>query len=152
DRRTGKEVWRAPGIREAGNTPLLVPLWGGKDELVVAIPPQVLGFDPPPRGPLWTCGSDIARDIAPRPVGHEGTVWSIGGRSGVAAVAVRAGGRGDVTGTHRLWKGLKGSNVSSPVVHDGHLYWMHDSLGIAYCAAADTGKVVYEERVPRAGQ
>ena len=37
-------------------------------------------------------------------------------------------------------------------MHDGHLYWMHDSLGIAYCAAADTGKVVYEERVPRAGQ
>jgi outer membrane protein assembly factor BamB len=42
--------------------------------------------------------------------------------------------------------------VSSPVVHDGHLYWMHDSLGIAFCAEAMTGKVVYEERVPRADQ
>ena len=42
--------------------------------------------------------------------------------------------------------------MSSPVFHDGHLYWMHDNLGIAYCAEAKTGKIVYEERLARAGQ
>jgi outer membrane protein assembly factor BamB len=42
--------------------------------------------------------------------------------------------------------------VSSPVFHDGHLYFMNDNSGTAFCLEAATGKVVYEERVPRAGQ
>jgi hypothetical protein len=29
---------------------------------------------------------------------------------------------------------------------------MNDNLGIAYCAEAETGKIIYEERVGRAGQ
>ena len=70
----------------------------------------------------------------------------------MAALAVRTGGKGDVTKTHRLWTSKKGSNVSSPVYHDGHVYWMNDASGTAFCAKAATGEVVYEERVERAGQ
>src|SRR5690606_18341082 len=58
----------------------------------------------------------------------------------------------DVTETHRLWTSNKGSNVSSPVVHEGNLYWMHDNLGIAFCAKGETGEVLYEKRLDRAGQ
>ena len=47
---------------------------------------------------------------------------------------------------------MKGSNVTSPVYHDGHLYFMNDNREIAYCLSAETGEVVYEERVNRAGQ
>ena len=65
---------------------------------------------------------------------------------------MKAGGSGDVTATHRLWTSNKGSNVSSPVVFKGYLYWTHEQQGIAYCAKAETGKIVYEERLPRAGQ
>ena len=70
----------------------------------------------------------------------------------LAALAVRAGGRGNVTQSHRLWTGRKGSNVSSPIAHAGRLYWMHENLGIACCADAKTGRIVYEERVAGAGQ
>jgi hypothetical protein len=42
--------------------------------------------------------------------------------------------------------------VTSPVLHDGHLYWMHDGQGTAYCAEAKTGKIVYERQIDRAGQ
>jgi outer membrane protein assembly factor BamB len=152
DKKTGRERWRAPSIREAWNTPVLVPLQEGKHELVVAMPRKVVGFNPATGEELWSCGNDISWYIVPSVVAEEGVVWSIGGRSGVAAVAVRAGGRGDVTQTHRLWTSQKGSNVSSPIIHAGHLYWMHDSLGIAYCAEAKSGKIVYEERVAQAGQ
>jgi len=152
DKRTGKKVWRAGGIREAWNTPVLVPLEGGVHELVVAMPQKVLGFDPVTGRQLWDCGNEITWYIAPSVVAHDGVIWSIGGRSGVAAVAVRAGGRGDITATHRLWTSEKGSNVSSPIVHEGHLYWMNDSRGIAFCAEAMTGRIVYEEQIERAGQ
>ena len=85
-------------------------------------------------------------------VHQDGIVWCLGGRSGTASVVVKAGGRGNVTETHKLWSTNKGSNVTSPVIHEGHLYWMHENIGMAYCADAKTGKLVYEERINRAGQ
>lgn len=151
DKKTGKEKWRAKGINEAWNTPLLMTLKGGKQELIVGMPRKVVGLNPATGEELWSCGNDISWYIVPSIVAQDDVIWSIGGRSGVAAVALRAGGRGDVTKTHRLWTSQKGSNVASPIIHDGHLYWMHDGLGIAYCAEAMTGKIVYEERIPRAG-
>jgi outer membrane protein assembly factor BamB len=89
--------------------------------------------------------------MAPSLVADRGEVYSVGGRPG-GGLAVRAGGRGDVTDTHRLWTVGKGSNVTSPIIHNGYLYWMHDNMGIAFCADAATGEILYEERVPRGNQ
>jgi outer membrane protein assembly factor BamB len=83
-------------------------------------------------------------------VAHQGVVYAIGG--GHTSLAVRAGGRDDVTKTHTVWRLGKGSNVSSPVYHDGHLYWASDSGGVVYCQEAATGKIVYEQQLdPRSG-
>lgn len=152
DRRTGEVRWRADGIKEAWNTPLIVKPRDGGDELVIAMLGEVRAFDPRSGEQLWTCGTDIKWYMVPSAIAADGIVYVVGGRSGVAALAVRAGGRGDVTQTHRLWTSNKGSNVTSPVYQDGHLFWMHENLGIAYCADAATGKLVYEERIHRAGQ
>jgi outer membrane protein assembly factor BamB len=149
DKRTGKEKWRARGINESWNTPIVVELPAGRKELAVAILGKVLGFDPATGEQLWSCDTDIRWYMVPGLVARDGVVYCIGGRSG-GSLAVRAGGRGDVTRTHRLWTGRKGSNVPSPVLHRGHLYWVHEAQGIAYCAEAATGKLVYEERLPRA--
>jgi hypothetical protein len=119
----------------------------GKAEIVMAMAGKVVGIDPGSGKVVWTCNSDIGWYMVPTPVGHDGVVFCLGGRSGVASLAVRAGGRGDVTASHRIWKSTKGSNVASPIYHAGHLYWMHDSQGIAYCADAKTGEIVYDERI-----
>lgn len=150
NKKSGKEVWRARGIKESWNTPILVRA-GDKSELVVAIMGKILGFDPKSGRQLWSCATEIGWYMVPSLVAADGVVYAIGGRTG-GALAVRAGGRGDVTRTHRVWTGKKGSNVSSPIVHDGHLYWMHENLGIAYCAEINTGRIVYEERIGGAGQ
>lgn len=154
DKQSGKRVWQAEGVKEAWNTPLLVPVGGGRTELVVAVPRKVIGFDPASGKQLWTCSTDITWYMVPSMVCHEGVVFCIGGRSGQAgALAIRAGGRGDVTGTHRLWRTGKWSNVSSPVYHDGHLYFAQEQRGVACCLDAKTGKVIYEEPLePRSGQ
>ena len=152
DRETGREKWRAEGIREAWNTPVVVTAESGQQELVVATQGKVLAFDPASGEPLWSCQTDIGWYMVPSVVAADGVVYCLGGRSGVTGLAVRAGGRGDVTKTHRLWTSQKGSNVSSPVILDGHLYWMHDQLGIAYCARAASGEIVFEQRLQRAGQ
>lgn len=152
DTKTGKERWRVRGIKESWNTPIIVKNKAGTAELVIAVIGKILAFNPDSGESLWNCDTDIKWYMAPSMVADDGVIYALGGRSGVVALAVRSGGKGDVTKTHRLWTSTKGSNVSSPIVHDGHLYWMNDNLGIAYCAEAGTGKIIYEERVARAGQ
>jgi len=151
NRATGVVVWRTGGIKESWNTPIVVRPRGGNPELVVAIMGKILGFDPATGKELWSCKTDIGWYMVPSLVVEGDVIYCIGGRSG-GALAVRAGGRGDVTGTHRLWTGNKGSNVSSPIVHKGHLYWMHENQGLVFCAEAKTGKIVYQQRVDRADQ
>ncbi len=152
DKNTGKEVWRAGGIKESWNTPVIVKTPEGESELVVAIFGKVLGLDPAKGTQLWSCETKIPWYMVPSPVAGDGIVYCIGGRGGGGSLAIKAGGRGDVSETHRLWLGKKGSNVSSPVLHEGYLYWASDSLPIVSCTNASTGEVLYEERLPRADQ
>jgi outer membrane protein assembly factor BamB len=112
----------------------------------------VLAFNPDTGDELWTCETDIGWYMVPSVVAEKGIVYCLGGRSGTAGLAVRAGGSGDVTDDRRLWTSQKGSNVTSPVLFNGHLYWAHEQQGIAFCAKGETGEVVYEQRLPRAGQ
>ncbi len=151
DKSTGQEVWRARGIKESWNTPAIVTTPGGRNELVVAVFGKVLGFDPRDGQQLWSCDTGISWYMVPSIVADRNVVYCIGGRSG-GALAVKMGGQGDVTDSHRIWVGKKGSNVSSPILHNEYLYWAHEALGIIYCAEAATGQIVYEERLPRADQ
>jgi hypothetical protein len=151
DKKSGKEIWRAKGLRESWNTPILVKVDANRHELVVAIFGKILGFNPKTGEQLWSCATDIGWYMVPSLVVHEGVVYCIGGRSG-GGLAVKVGGKGDVTSSHRLWTIKSGSNVSSPVFHDGHLYWANDNTGVAFCAEAKTGKIVYEEKLERAEQ
>jgi outer membrane protein assembly factor BamB len=144
DRKTGKEVWRTPGINSAWNTPVLVKLPSGGVELVISVQDRLLGLDPDTGKELWRA-EGIHRYVCPSVVAHDGVVYAIGG--GHTSLAVRAGGRGDVTKTHTLWRKSKGSNVSSPVYHEGHLYWAADNGGFVYCQDAKTGEFVYQQRL-----
>jgi outer membrane protein assembly factor BamB len=153
DRKTGREVWRAPGIKESWHAPAVVTAPDGRTEIVVAVMRRVLAFDPDKGDPLWRCDTGINWYMCPTPVAQDGVVYVIGGRTPNGSLAIRAGGRGDVTASHKLWSLNKGSNVPSPILHDGHLYFAHENLGIAYCVNAKTGELVYEERLePSPGQ
>jgi len=151
DKSTGAERWRAAGIREAWNTPLLMAVDGGATELIVPIFGEVLGVDPHTGKRLWSCNTGIKWYMVPSVIARDGIIYCIGGRSS-DSLAILAGGRGDVTETHLLWSCNRGANVPSPILYQGHLYWIHDNLGIAYCVEAATGEIVYEERLLNAGR
>jgi outer membrane protein assembly factor BamB len=145
DRDSGKEVWRAGGMRESWNTPHLVELEGGKKELVVSVQRHLLAFDPRSGKELWR-SRGIDDYVCPSIVSHAGIVYAVGGRQS-RCLAVRAGGRGDVSDTHVLWDARAGANVSSPVIHEGHLYGVSDRTQTAYCVRLEDGEVVYSTRV-----
>lgn len=148
--RTGKGVWRADGIKEAYNTPHFVDLPGGQTELVLAIRDWIFGFDPATGKRLWNCEVPNKHNNNPSAVAHNGVIYCIVSGPARSALAVRAGGRGDVTNSHLLWRAKRGSNVSSPVYHDGHIYFTDDVTGTFYCLNAKTGEVAYEERLTSA--
>jgi outer membrane protein assembly factor BamB len=150
DKATGREVWRAGDLKESWNTPLLVDLPDGKTELVVAIARKILGFEPETGEELWECEGHRWY-IVPSLIADNGVVYCLSGKGVEAIKAVRAGGRGDVSNTHVLWTVKKGTNVPSAVCYKGHIYFAHETKGIAYCLNAETGDVVYEENVPRIG-
>ncbi len=147
DKMTGAEVWRTKGISSSWNTPALVP-GKSRTELVVSIANQVLSVSPETGKEFWRA-EGVHRYVCPSVVYHDDMVFVLGG--GSTSLAVRAGGNGDVTKSHGLWRLNKGSNVSSPVYYRGHLYWTRDG-GTVCCQNAETGKMVYEERFrPSAG-
>ncbi|MHB1035220.1 MAG: outer membrane protein assembly factor BamB family protein [Pirellulales bacterium] len=143
-KKDGSEVWRTKGIRQSWSTPALAKTAAGKDELVVSSQGKILGLDPATGRELWTCDG-IQDYVCPSVVVDKDVAYVMGGRKN-AAVAVRVGGSGDVTKTHRLWEAKAGSNVPSMVVSGGYLYWVNDQ-GLAHCLKADSGEIVYKERI-----
>ncbi len=141
----GSEVWRQSGITKSWNTPVIYKALNGKSELAITIQGKILAFNPDKGTPLWNCDG-IDDYICPSIVVQDGILYAIGGRRS-KTVAIRSGGSGDVTESHRVWELVKGSNVSSPVYHDGHLYWASEKRGIVYCANAKTGELRYEQRL-----
>jgi len=153
DRKTGQEVWRANIGPESWHAPVFVTAPDGTTEVVAAKNGGVVAFNPDNGESLWNAKTGIPWYMCPTPVVQDGIVYVIGGRTPNGALAIRAGGRGDITTSHIVWKLNKGSNVPSPILHDGHLYFAHENLGIFYCVNAKTGELVYEERLePSPGQ
>lgn len=145
DKLTGKEVWRQKAGGE-WSSPLLVPV-GGAIELVVATRRGPwIGLDPATGKQLWNCA---AKEYCGTPVTHDGVVYAIGGDS---RAAIRAGGRGDVIRTHKLWDTSGGTWIPSPAYHNAHLYWPAQDGGLVFCADARTGNLVYRERLPKCGR
>ena len=139
DKTNGKEKWRVENIRSSWCTPVLVDVKGKGTELVVNESGAVIGFDPTDGKELWRV-TGFRGYVCPSVVSYDGIVYAVRGE----ALAIRAGGRGDVTDSHVLWRVRGRSVVSSPVYHDGLLYW-----GGAYCVDAKTGEEVYRGRLSK---
>lgn len=145
DRKTGKKAWEAGPINRAWTSPSLIETKVGSTELILNHIDEIVGYDPQTGERLWWC-EGIHDYVVPVPITHEGIAYCLGGRSN-RAIAVRSGGRGDVTKTHKLWEVTTGANVTSPVYHNGHIYWASDKA-VQCCLNAEDGEVVYRERLP----
>ena len=67
-------------------------------------------------------------------------------------IAVKPGGRGDVTESHLAWEHNRGiPEIPSPLYHAGRVYMVR-SGGILTAVHADTGKALYSERLNASGQ
>ena len=97
----------------------------------------------------WFASTGISGNVSPSVVAADGVIYASGGFPKLAATAVRAGGKGDVTQSNILWTTQNASYVPSPVVSDGRFYVATDQ-GFALCLDAKDGKLIFKERLPGA--
>jgi outer membrane protein assembly factor BamB len=128
------------------STPIIVPA-DGRDELIIAFPARIVAYDPKSGEQLWV-SKGLGGTIYTTPVYSEGTIVAIsGGMGGGSAVALHAGGSGDVTDTHRVWRLERtDSQMGSGVVHEGYLYTVSQD-GIAACLNLQSGEEVWKKRL-----
>jgi outer membrane protein assembly factor BamB/rhodanese-related sulfurtransferase len=146
DARTGKQVWRTPRKAFVGwGTPVAVRV-GARDELIVSSQSTVTAYDPDTGRELWVCEGN-SFEVIPTPVVGNGLVFASSGRVG-PTLAIRPGGRGNVTHTHLVWTSPKGSPfVPSPLVFGNQLYMVNDMASIVTSFEAATGKVLWQGRL-----
>lgn len=135
-------------LRGAWSTPILIEV-DGHTELVATLPRRVSAFDPATGERLWTCGGGAPLAYA-SPMEADGVVVALGGYGG-ASLAVRAGGRGDVTQTHRIWhKPTDGSWLGTGVIDDGAVY-VCNMGGVLHCLDLQTGEELWKDRADGGG-
>lgn len=148
DKKTGKAVWKIDGVHRTWTTPTIGYTEDGQPELIINQTNFVRGFDPLTGEELWRCKA-IEDYIVSVPVCVNGICYLNGGKQ-KRALAIKLGGRGDVTETHKLWQVPLGANVSSPVYHKGRIFVVNDG-GVLQCIDAETGGLIKKQRVKTKG-
>ncbi len=155
DVKTGRELWRARGPGTPANdsygtwsTPLVTEV-GGKPQLLVALRDYFAALDLQEGTELWRCGGMGPQAKASPIVG--GGIAVMSGDFRGAEIAVRLGGTGDVTDTHRLWRERPPrSRIASGIIRNGHIYGAQAN-GLMDCISLETGDVVWAGRQRGAG-
>ena len=151
DNKTGKTLWKVErpttAIRESPDsytTPALLR-YGQTIEVVVSGGDCVTGHDPATGKELWRAGglnpdNNPFYRIVASPVITGNIIYA---PSRVRPLlALRSGGRGDITRSHLLWSFQNGPDVPTPVT-DGKYFYVVNDKGIMWCLDATTGKEIY---------
>jgi outer membrane protein assembly factor BamB len=147
DKRTGKERWkvdRGKG-RSSYSTPLVVET-PGRAEVVVNSSERIDAYDAKTGAFLWHAG-EANRFPIPSPVVHEGVIYASRGYRSGPYLAIRAGGRGDVSASHVAWHVPTGAPYVSSILHYQGLVYMATDNGILTIADASDGSKVWQGRV-----
>jgi outer membrane protein assembly factor BamB len=159
DTATGKEVWRnerpTDALKEspdAYTTPMLLAV-NGQEQIVVSGGDYITGHDPQTGKELWRAAglnpdkSPVYRTVN-SPVVADGMIYA--GTRQKPVLAIRAGGKGDVTTSNLAWKweAPGGPDVPTPVTDGKYFYMVADNPARLTCLDAKSGERIYgPERV-----
>lgn len=145
--RTGKDRWKADrgDGRTSHSTPLVVNGPKGP-EVFINSSERIDVYDPGTGELLWFAGGARQTPI-PSAVSHDGRIYLSRGYRNSDYMAIRPGGRGDVTTTHVEWQVPSGASYVPSIVHYEGLLYMTNEVGVVTCADARTGERVWRHRL-----
>lgn len=146
NKKTGEQVWKqeADGLEGMWGTPALVTRSDGEAELVMSVPFEIWGMNPDTGKLMWYCDASGADQANSSAVVDGSVVYAVTGRGG-GSIAVRAGGKDDVSKSNILWSGSESTRFGSPLVHDGKIYIVAN--GVLTSIDAATGDKVAQVRL-----
>lgn len=154
DRKTGKTRWKierpTDAIRESPDsysTPALLR-YGKTTELVITGGDCVTGHDLATGKELWRANglnpnNEPFYRIVASPVIFNEIVYAPTRIKPL--LALRSGGRGDISSSHVLWATPNGPDVPTPVT-DGKYFYIVNDRGIMWCLDAKTGAEIYSQQ------
>ena len=153
-KQTGKTVWKTnrPPIdsdnefKKGFSSPLLFKA-DGRRQIVVPGAKWVVSYDPPTGKQLWQVEYGKGYSNVPTPVFGHGLAFVCTDFPGNQLWAIRVNGRGDVTGSHVVWKMKKQMpKKTSPLLVGGEIYTVSDG-GVATCLDGRTGASLWTRRI-----
>ena len=146
DAASGKTKWQVDrgGTFNSYSTPLVVPS-GGSHELIVNSSEGLSGHNATTGELLWHI-QETNRFPIPMAVFHEGTIYTSRGYRSGPYMAIRPGGKGDVSKSHVTWRVDTGAPYVSSLVHYNGLLYMAGDVGVLSAIDAKSGTRVWQER------
>jgi outer membrane protein assembly factor BamB len=157
DKESGKVRWTT--LRNMGrgfSTPRLIPVAGGRVDLVLNGPLGVVGYDPKTGKERWRStrndGKDQMRFGEPIPVNDANTLFVLSGRPGPWQ-ALKLPDSGEVSKTNLIFTGERKGHrdVGSPILWEGLVY-QADNKGFLSCYDLKSGKELFNERISQNGK
>ena len=154
DKKSGKTIWKVDrptnALRESPDsytTPGLLR-YGKTTEIVITGGDCVTGHDPAAGKELWRANglnpdNNPFYRIVASPIIFDEIIYAP--TRVKPLLALKAGGRGDVTSSHVLWSTPNGPDVPTPVT-DGKYFYVVKDNGVMWCLDAKTGAEVYANR------
>jgi outer membrane protein assembly factor BamB len=151
DKASGRTVWRVERPTnarfespDAYTTPALLTS-GGRTEIIITGGDVVTGHDPATGQELWRADglnpyNEGNYRIVASPLVHGDLLFAPSRERPL--LALKPGGRGDVTKSHVLWSFNNGPDVPTPVTDGTYLYSINDR-GVMYVLDVKTGATVY---------
>jgi outer membrane protein assembly factor BamB len=118
----------------------------GGDELIVNSSERIDAYDPDTGELIWYADAPRQTPI-PTAVFHDGIVYITRGYRNSPYLALRPGGRGDVSSSHVLWRAPGGGSYVPSLVHYQGLLYLTNDVGVLTCADAKTGERVWQMRL-----
>jgi outer membrane protein assembly factor BamB len=146
DAASGKTKWRVDrgGTFNSYSTPLVVQA-GGSHEIIVNSSEGMSGHNAATGELLWHI-QETNRFPIPMAVFHDGTIYTSRGYRSGPYMAIRPGGKGDVSKSHVTWRVDTGAPYVSSLVHYNGLLYMAGDVGVLSAIDAKTGTRVWQER------
>ena len=147
---TGRVAWRTPRsvparISHSFGTPTIAVV-EGRPQVLAPGPEHFAAYDLATGEELWRVLAP-GWSVVPQPAIGHGLVFYNHDYDNPELLAVRFGGRGDVTDSHVVWRLKRGApSTPSPLLVGEELYLVSDT-GIACCVHALTGEVHWTERL-----
>jgi outer membrane protein assembly factor BamB len=138
DAETGEVRWKKDRSGPMAYSTPLVARVGGEDQAVSTGGNRAAAYDPRSGEEIWSVRYQ-GYSLVPRPVHGLGLFFLCTGFDSPSIIALREGGRGDITDTHLAWTRKRGAPLNpSPILVGDDLYFVNDH-GVLTCLEARTG-------------